>query len=90
MEKQPSRSRKAAAAARAKTPRISCPVCGNDEDFLEIADGVILTSRYLQNEDGSFTQDSDESEIMGEVKFFCGDCGGDLTEYYQHFLDMLF
>jgi hypothetical protein len=89
MEQQPSKSRKAP-TTHAKTSRISCPVCGNDDDFLEIADGVILTSRYLQNEDGSFTQDGDESEIMGEVKFFCGDCGADLTEYYQHFLDMLF
>ena len=73
-----------------KTARISCPICGNDEDFLEVADGVILTSHYVQNPDGSFTQDGDESEIMGEIKLFCGDCGADLTEFHQHFLDMLF
>jgi predicted RNA-binding Zn-ribbon protein involved in translation (DUF1610 family) len=78
------------AAEHAESAKISCPVCGNNEEFLEIADGVILTSRFLQNEDGSFTQDSDESEIMGEVKFFCGDCGADLTEYHPYFLDMLF
>ncbi|MEN8136454.1 MAG: hypothetical protein ABFS18_13105 [Thermodesulfobacteriota bacterium] len=77
-------------SSHAKTAKISCPVCGNDEDFLEVANGVILTSRYLQNEDGSFTLDGDESDIMGEVKFFCGDCDADLAAYQQHFLDMLF
>ncbi|MFN2364831.1 MAG: hypothetical protein ABR523_00020 [Desulfurivibrionaceae bacterium] len=73
-----------------ETARISCPICGNDEEFLEVADGVILTSHYVQNPDGSFTQDGDESEIMGEIKLFCGDCGADLTEFHHHFLDMLF
>ena len=77
-------------SAHNKTAKISCPNCGNDEDFLEVADGVILTSRFIQNEDGSFSQEGDESEILGEIKFFCGDCGIDLTEYYHHFLDMLF
>jgi predicted RNA-binding Zn-ribbon protein involved in translation (DUF1610 family) len=86
---QLSKSRKGA-SSHAKTAKISCPVCGNDEDFLEVANGVILTSRYFQNEDGSFTLDGDESDILGEVKFFCGDCGADLTAYQQHFLDMLF
>jgi predicted RNA-binding Zn-ribbon protein involved in translation (DUF1610 family) len=86
---QLSKSRKGA-SSHAKTAKISCPLCGNDEDFLEVANGVILTSRYLQNEDGSFTLDGDESDILGEVKFFCGDCGADLTPYQQHFLDMLF
>ncbi len=86
---QLSKSRKGA-SSHAKAAKISCPICGNDEDFLEVANGVILTSRYIQNEDGSFTLDGDESDILGEVKFFCGDCGADLTPYQQHFLDMLF
>ena len=77
-------------AVHTKSSKISCPICGNDEDFLEVANGVILTSRYLQNDDGSFTLDGDESDIQGEIKFFCGDCGVDLTEYHHHFLDMLF
>ena len=77
-------------AAHSKAAKISCPVCGNDEDFFEIADGVILTSRFLQNEDGSFTRDGDESQILGEIKFFCGECESDLTLFHQHFLDMLF
>ncbi len=70
--------------------RITCPVCGNDEDFLEVADGVILTTRYIQNEDGSFTQDSDDSEVLGRIKFFCGECSADLTQYHQRFMEMLF
>jgi len=73
-----------------KISRISCSHCGNDEDFLEVANGVILTSRFIQNEDGSFSLDDDESNILGEIKFFCGDCGSNLTEFHQHFLDMLF
>jgi hypothetical protein len=77
-------------AAHNKSAKISCPVCGNDEDFFEIADGVILTSRFLQNEDGSFSRDGDESQILGEIKFFCGECESDLTPFHQHFLDMLF
>ncbi len=77
-------------AAHNKAAKISCPVCGNDEDFFEIADGVILTSRFLQNEDGSFSRDGDESQILGEIRFFCGECESDLTLFHQHFLDMLF
>ena len=77
-------------AAHNKAVKISCPVCGNDEDFFEIADGVILTSRFLQNEDGTFSRDGDESQILGEIKFFCGECESDLTSFHQHFLDMLF
>lgn len=73
-----------------KTVKITCPVCGNDEDFYEVADNVVMTSRFIQNEDGSFTQDGDDSQILGEIMFFCGECEADLTEYHQHFLDMLF
>ncbi|MDF1577752.1 MAG: hypothetical protein RQ753_06510 [Desulfurivibrionaceae bacterium] len=89
MEQQPRNSPRRL-AEHTKTARISCPICGNDKEFLEVADGVILTSHYIQNKDGSFTQDGDESEILGDITLFCGDCGADLTEYHQHFLDMLF
>jgi hypothetical protein len=70
--------------------RIRCPHCGNDNDFFEIADGVVLTTRYQQNDDGSFTQEGDESQVLGEIKFFCGECNQDLSEYHSHFLEMLF
>ncbi|MEN8143204.1 MAG: hypothetical protein ABFQ82_06355, partial [Thermodesulfobacteriota bacterium] len=68
-----------------KSVKLTCPVCGNDDDFFEIADNVILTSRFIQNEDGSFTQDSDDSQILGEIRFFCGECESDLTEYHKYF-----
>ncbi len=70
--------------------RIICPNCGNDTDFFEVADGVILTTRYIQNSDGSFSQDSDESQILGEIRFFCADCNEDLTAHHQRFVEMLF
>ena len=70
--------------------RITCPKCGNDSDFFEVAEGVILTTRYIQNDDGSFTQDGDESQILGEIKFFCAECNADLSASHQRFLEMLF
>lgn len=70
--------------------RIFCPECGNDTEFFEVADDVILTTRYIQNEDQSFTQDGDESQILGDVRFFCGECNADLTQFHQRFLEMLF
>lgn len=73
-----------------KSRRIRCPQCGNDVDFFEVADGVVLTTRYVQNGDGSFTQDGDESQVLGEIRFFCGECNQDLSRYHQHFLEMLF
>ena len=77
-------------STRKNIMRIKCPSCGNDAEFLEVADGVVLTTRYVQNEDGSFSQEGDESQILGEIKFYCGECNADLTEYHQRFLEMLF
>jgi hypothetical protein len=70
--------------------RIVCPECANDIDFVEVAEEVIITTRYLQNSDGSFTQDEDESQVLGPIKFFCGECDADLSEFHQRFLEMLF
>ena len=70
--------------------RIVCPTCGNDADFFEVADGVILTTQYCQNNDGSFTQDGDESQILGDIKFFCGECNTELVQFHQRFVEMLF
>lgn len=70
--------------------RIVCPNCGNDQEFLEVADGVILTTRYIQNEDNSFTQEGDDSQILGEIRFYCGECNTDLSQFHQRFLEMLF
>ncbi len=70
--------------------RIVCPNCGNDTEFYEVADGVILTTRYIQNEDGSFTPVSDDSQVFGELKLYCGECNEDLTLFHKRFLEMLF
>ncbi|MEW6218579.1 MAG: hypothetical protein AB1634_03480 [Thermodesulfobacteriota bacterium] len=73
-----------------QAPRIVCPNCGNDSEFYEVADGVVLTTRYFQNEDGSFSADGDESEIHGEIRLFCGECHADLSQFHQRFREMLF
>ena len=70
--------------------KISCPYCGNDADFYEVAEGVTITTFYVQNEDGSFSAVSDESEIQGEVGLFCGGCHKELKEFHEHFLVLLF
>jgi DNA-directed RNA polymerase subunit M/transcription elongation factor TFIIS len=70
--------------------RIVCPECGNDTDFVEVADDVIITTRYIQNDDSSFTQEDDESQVLGEIKFYCGECDADLSAFHQRFLEMLF
>lgn len=83
-------STKKAAIKLSTKIRIVCPTCGNDTDFYEVAEGVILTTRYTQNEDGSFTPISDDSQVFGEIKFYCGECDEDLTQFHKHFLEMLF
>ena len=77
-------------APQKSTMLITCPECGNDTIFFEVADGVILTTRYMQNDDGSFTQEEDESQVLGEIKFYCGECNADLSSHHQRFLEMLF
>jgi len=72
------------------TQRITCLECGNNKEFLEVSDGVILTTRFVQHSDGSFNQELDDSQVLGQVKFYCGDCGADLTQYHKRFLEMLF
>jgi hypothetical protein len=69
---------------------IICPHCGNEWNFYQIAEEVKLTTRYIQNADGSFTPLSDDSRILGEVKFYCGECQADLSEFQNRFLEMLF
>jgi len=55
-----------------------------------VAEGVTITTFYVQNEDGSFSAVSHESEIEGEVHFFCGECHQELKQYHERFLEMLF
>ncbi len=72
------------------TGRIVCPECGNDKDFVEVAENVIVTSRYFQNNDGSFTPEESDTEIQGEVKLFCGLCDTDLSLFHSSFIEMIF
>jgi hypothetical protein len=44
----------------------------------------------VQNEDGSFTIVNDRSEILGEVRFFCGECHQEISQFHDRFLQMLF
>ena len=70
--------------------RLVCPACGNDEDFFELAHDVILTSYYKQNSDGSFSHESDASQVNGEVLLFCAACQEDLSYYHRRFREMIF
>ena len=72
------------------TGHLICPVCGNSEEFVELARNVTVTTRYLQNRDGSFTPEENETDVHGEVRLLCGKCSTDMTEYHHHFLDMIF
>jgi len=70
--------------------RIICPHCGNSKNFVEIADNVMLTSHYIQNHDGSFSQVDTETDVAGGVKLFCGQCRADLSVFHHHFREMIF
>lgn len=69
---------------------ISCPACGNDTDFIEVAENVIITTHYIQNPDGSFTPGEDDSQMLGPVRLICAECEEDLTAFHQRFTEMLF
>lgn len=70
--------------------RIICPACGNDRDFIEVARDVIVTTRYIQNLDGSFTPEVNDTEIGGKVGLFCGQCNADLSIFYNHLQELIF
>jgi len=70
--------------------RIVCQQCGNNSNFVEIAENVLVTTHYSQNSDGSFTSEENTTEILGEIKFICGKCGEDMTRFHAHFLEMSF
>lgn len=70
--------------------RIVCPECGNDEDFVEVAENVIITTLYTQNQDGSFTPEEDDSQVLGSLKLICVQCEADLSQFHSRFAEMLF
>jgi DNA-directed RNA polymerase subunit M/transcription elongation factor TFIIS len=69
---------------------LKCPYCGNESDFFEITDDVITTTHYIQNRDGSFTIENKNSQSLGDVKLFCGNCEEDLSSFHQRFSEMIF
>lgn len=69
---------------------LKCPYCGNELEFFEISDDVITTTHYIQNKDGSFTIENKNSQSLGDVKLFCGNCEEDLTSFHQRFSEMIF
>jgi hypothetical protein len=75
---------------RPAVPLITCPTCGNNKEFIEVAENVIITTEYTQNPDGSFTPEEDNSQILGPVRLVCGECEEDLTAFHQRFSEMLF
>ncbi len=70
--------------------RIICPECGNDEDFVEVAENVVITTLYTQNADGSFTLEEDDSQVLGALKLICAQCEADLSQFHGRFAEMLF
>lgn len=70
--------------------RIVCPNCGNDREFVEVARNVIVTTRYVQNDDGSFTPDEGESEVLGKVGLYCSQCDADVSIYHNHLMELIF
>lgn len=71
--------------------RLTCPFCGNDIDFFQIAEDAIITTHFTQNGDGSFTQEVSDSQVLGEVKLFCGECEEELPpEFFDRFNEMVF
>lgn len=59
--------------------KIVCPYCKNSEEFYETIENATFVIHYFQNEDGSMEVLEEEVEILGPVRFFCGNCHTDLT-----------
>lgn len=71
--------------------RLRCPFCGNDGNFFQIAEDAIITTYFRQNADGSFTQEENESQVLGDIKLFCGSCEEELPpEFLERFTEMVF
>ncbi len=69
---------------------LRCPQCGNESDFFEVTDDVVTTTYYTQNSDGSFSISHRNSESLGGVRLFCGNCEEDLTSFHPRFVEMIF
>ena len=70
--------------------RIVCPHCGNDREFLEVAQDVVVTTNYIQNDDGSFTPSESDSEVLGKVGLYCSQCDNDVSGFHNQVMEMIF
>ena len=70
--------------------RIVCPHCGNDRDFLEVANDVVVTTSYIQNDDGSFTPEESDREVLGKIDLYCSQCENDVSFFHNHLMEMIF
>lgn len=81
-------------ASKSKSTKIvnllSCPFCDNTTEFFEVAEDALITTYYGQNEDGSFTANDQNSEIMGNVRLYCANCGENLDAFHGRFREMIF
>lgn len=67
-----------------------CPFCSNGIEFFEVAEDALITTYYDQNKDGSFTATDQSSEILGQVRLYCGNCGENLDAFHERFREMIF
>lgn len=70
--------------------RLTCPYCEGDSEFFEIAEDALITTYFKQNKDGSFTANDQNTEVLGNVRLFCGNCGESLDDYHDRFKEMIF
>lgn len=59
--------------------KIVCPYCKNSEEFYELIENATFIIHYFQNENGTLETLEEEVEILGPIRFFCGNCHADLS-----------
>ncbi|MCS7199770.1 MAG: hypothetical protein N2327_04340 [Caldimicrobium sp.] len=59
--------------------KLSCPYCGNSEEFYEIIENANFYIHYIQTSEGTLEPIEEEAELMGPIKFFCASCHSDLS-----------
>lgn len=66
---------------------LACPKCGNREHFDEVCYGEDSSTTFWQDDEGKFTMGEKETSNLDEVHFRCGDCGEELDELHDEFVD---
>jgi len=65
--------------------KIVCPYCNNSEEFYEVIENAAILISYIQSSDGTLEPIEEEVEVLGPVKFFCGVCNADLTQFKKKY-----